>query len=42
MVQKVKIWTRFLGGIALIACSSDVTEYCPEFDGVEYPEDPMD
>jgi hypothetical protein len=39
---KVKIWTRFLVGITLIARSADVTEYCPEFDGVEYPEDPMD
>jgi hypothetical protein len=38
----VKIWTRFLVGIALIAHSSDVTEYCSEFDSVEYPEDPMD
>lgn len=40
--KKVKIWARFLVGIALIARSSDVTEYCPEFDDVEYPEDPMD
>jgi hypothetical protein len=40
-----KTWrkkVRSLVGITLIARSSDVIEYCPEFDRVEYPEDTMD
>jgi hypothetical protein len=40
--KKVRVWARLLVTIALIARSSDVTDYCPKLENIKLPDDPMD
>jgi hypothetical protein len=40
--KKAKVWTRLLVMLALIARSSDVTDCCPKFETLKFPDDPMD
>jgi hypothetical protein len=40
--KRVRTWSRLLVALAVIGRSSDVTEYCPIIEEVEYPTDPQD
>jgi hypothetical protein len=40
--KKVRVWARLLVMIALIARSSDITDYCPKFETLKFPDDPVD
>jgi hypothetical protein len=40
--KKVRVWPRLLVTIALIARSSDVTDYCPKLENIKIPDDPIE